>query len=164
MTLRSLSARLKEMGRPLSADAINKIENGASDEPRQVRRVDADDLVALAVALNVHPTALLLPPTARISGSAGEPVTVPVTGAGDVPARVAWEWAHGMRPLHGEVENPELSWLKFAQRALPEGWRGMPAATYAQWDAEEARQDYERILGLTGFNADGSRRDVDDDG
>ncbi|MFF9494242.1 helix-turn-helix domain-containing protein [Streptomyces flaveolus] len=164
LTLRALSARLKEMGRPLSADALNKIENGASDEPRQVRRVDVDDLVALAVALGVHPTALLLPPTARISGSGGEPVTVPVTGAGDVPARVAWEWAHGMRPLPREGEDPERSWLQFSYAALPEGWRGMPAATYAQWDAEQARQDYERILGLTGFNADGTRKDGGDDG
>jgi len=164
LTLRSLSARLKEMGRPLSADALNKIENGASEEPRQIRRVDVDDLVALSVALGVHPAALLLPPTARISGSSGAPTTVPVTGAGEVPARAAWEWAHGMRALPGGAGNPDANWLQFTDSALPDGWRGMPAATYAQWDAEQARQDYERILGLTGFNADGSPKDGGDDG
>ncbi|MFM9723729.1 helix-turn-helix domain-containing protein [Streptomyces scabiei] len=163
LTLRSLSARLKEMGRPLSADALNKIENGASDEPRQVRRVDVDDLAALAVALGVHPAALLLPPTARIAESNGEPVTVPITGAGEVPARAAWEWAHGMRPLPGQGD-PETAWFQFSQTALPDGWRGMPAATYAQWDAEQARQDYEQILGLTGFNPDGTTKGGGDDG
>ncbi|MET8766303.1 helix-turn-helix transcriptional regulator [Streptomyces sp. NPDC004658] len=59
LSLRELAARLASAGHSLSADAINKIENGreAGDE-RQVRRVDVDDLHALAAALNVRPEQL----------------------------------------------------------------------------------------------------------
>ncbi|MFF7982322.1 helix-turn-helix domain-containing protein [Streptomyces sp. NPDC007901] len=57
-TVRELSARLAKLGRPILPSGITKIEQGS-------RRVDADDLVALAVALKVTPTRLLLgpPPT-----------------------------------------------------------------------------------------------------
>jgi transcriptional regulator with XRE-family HTH domain len=52
LTLDQLSARLREMGRPIIASGISKIEQGE-------RRVDADDLVALARALEVMPVELL---------------------------------------------------------------------------------------------------------
>jgi transcriptional regulator with XRE-family HTH domain len=54
MSLRELSAKLKEQGRPILPSGITKIEHGE-------RRVDADDLVALAIAFNVSPARLLLP-------------------------------------------------------------------------------------------------------
>ena len=52
LTLDQLSTRLREMGRPIIASGISKIEQGE-------RRVDADDLVALARALEVMPVELL---------------------------------------------------------------------------------------------------------
>jgi transcriptional regulator with XRE-family HTH domain len=57
-TVRELSARLSKLGRPILPSGITKIEQGS-------RRVDVDDLVALALALEVTPTRLLLgpPPT-----------------------------------------------------------------------------------------------------
>ncbi|MFF1906023.1 helix-turn-helix domain-containing protein [Kitasatospora sp. NPDC058218] len=91
LTLRALSVALKDQGRSLSADALNKIENGASDEPRAIRRVDVDDLVALAVVLGVSPVTLLLPSDAR-----GE---TEVTGAGRVRSHDAWMWAWCNDPL-----------------------------------------------------------------
>ncbi|MFJ9440349.1 helix-turn-helix domain-containing protein [Kitasatospora sp. NPDC101235] len=91
LTLRALSAALKEHGRPLSADALNKIENGASEEPRSIRRVDVDDLMALAVVLGVSPVTLLLPADAR-----GE---AEITGAGRVHGQEAWMWAWCTDPL-----------------------------------------------------------------
>jgi len=54
--LRSLSKKLGEVGRPLGHSAIDQIEKGT-------RRVDVDDLVALALALDASPIALLTPPT-----------------------------------------------------------------------------------------------------
>ncbi|MEU5097591.1 helix-turn-helix transcriptional regulator [Streptomyces sp. NPDC020996] len=98
MSLRALSAELEQVGHPLSADALNKIENGrtlapGAEEPKQVRRVDVDDLAALAQALRVSPKSLLLPWTE----TANTPVEV--TGAGAVDARAAWEWAEGQKPL-----------------------------------------------------------------
>lgn len=57
-SVRELSARLTKLGRPILPSGITKLEQGQ-------RRVDVDDLVALAVALRVTPTRLLLgpPPT-----------------------------------------------------------------------------------------------------
>src|SRR5690242_1133606 len=52
MTLAALSARLREIGRPISISALSKIEQA-------LRRTDADDLVALAKALDVEPGELL---------------------------------------------------------------------------------------------------------
>lgn len=51
MTLRDLSERLAET-RPMGHSTLSEIENGA-------RRVDVDDLVALATALDVTPYQLL---------------------------------------------------------------------------------------------------------
>lgn len=68
LSLRGLSARLKDHGWNLSADALNKIENGrelsvGAVPLRQIRRVDVDDLVALAKALGVETSMLLVPLT-----------------------------------------------------------------------------------------------------
>jgi transcriptional regulator with XRE-family HTH domain len=52
--LRGLSTKLAEVGRPLGHSAVDQIEKGT-------RRVDVDDLVALAAALGVSPTTLLMP-------------------------------------------------------------------------------------------------------
>jgi tetratricopeptide (TPR) repeat protein/transcriptional regulator with XRE-family HTH domain len=52
MTLAALSARLTELGRPISISALSKTEQA-------LRRTDADDLVALARALEVEPEELL---------------------------------------------------------------------------------------------------------
>src|SRR5947207_14726355 len=50
--LRELAGRLKAVGRTILASGLVKIEQGK-------RRVDVDDLVALALALGVTPTELL---------------------------------------------------------------------------------------------------------
>ncbi|MFF2651484.1 helix-turn-helix domain-containing protein [Streptomyces sp. NPDC058045] len=55
LTKKQLSDRVSELGRPIPPLGIAKIESGG-------RRVDADDLVALAVALNVRPAAMLEDP------------------------------------------------------------------------------------------------------
>nr|WP_216377822.1 helix-turn-helix domain-containing protein [Streptomyces asoensis] len=47
-----LAARVTEAGRPMSASVLGKVESGA-------RRVDVDDLVAIAAALDVLPQQLL---------------------------------------------------------------------------------------------------------
>ncbi|MFE6521893.1 helix-turn-helix domain-containing protein [Streptomyces sp. NPDC057794] len=100
LTLRALSAELKERGRPLSADALNKIENGDGNEARGIRRVDVDDLMALAVVLDVSPLALLLPHDARGATD--------ITAAGQVDGREAWTWGRSMNPLgYSRIEDED---------------------------------------------------------
>lgn len=50
-----LSKRLTDLGHPIAVLGLRRIERGE-------RRVDTDDLLALAVALGVHPVDLLVPP------------------------------------------------------------------------------------------------------
>ncbi|MEU3226513.1 helix-turn-helix transcriptional regulator [Streptomyces sp. NPDC006976] len=149
LTKKELSERVGALGRAIPPLGISRIEQGT-------RRVDADDLVALAVALNVHPGALLLPSTATAEGVAE------ITAVGSVPARQAWEWAHGMRPLPPGGDGRK--WMEWRLRALPFGWRPMSPEEYAEWDLNEARASHKRILDLTGFNEDGSRKEEGNDG
>jgi transcriptional regulator with XRE-family HTH domain len=76
--LRALAARLADAGRPLTHTALDKIERGT-------RRVDVDDLMALAVALGVSPLRLLMPYT--ITGH--EPVQG--TCRASEPAHLLWD-------------------------------------------------------------------------
>ncbi|MFI2714848.1 helix-turn-helix domain-containing protein [Streptomyces collinus] len=108
LTLRALSAELKERGRPLSADALNKIENGAQADGRAVRRVDVDDLVALSAALGVGPLALLLPVDTEANDTIG------VTGTAPVSSLSAWQWGIG----EGPIELPKERGTAAAGRAL----------------------------------------------
>jgi hypothetical protein len=85
MTYTELSARLADLGRPIATLGLSRLERGT-------RRVDADDLVALAIALGTTPNRLLL---ATDAGSEPMPLTPAVT----VSARDAWLWATGERAL-----------------------------------------------------------------
>ena len=88
MSLRHLSERLAQLGHPILPSGINKIENGQ-------RRVDVGDLVALAQALDVSPSTLLMPP---------EP-------DGDRDNwRAAWRWLHGELPLGWEEGRRSPDW------------------------------------------------------
>lgn len=53
LSLEALSQRMSELGRPMLRSGLAKIESGE-------RRVDVDDLMALAIALQVTPNRLLL--------------------------------------------------------------------------------------------------------
>ncbi|WP_240503047.1 helix-turn-helix domain-containing protein [Streptomyces prasinopilosus] len=56
LSTRQLSTRLAEVGRPIPASGITRIEQG-------MRRVDVDDLAALAKTLDVQVAQLLLSPS-----------------------------------------------------------------------------------------------------
>lgn len=105
-----LARLLRDAGRPIAASAIAKVE-------RAERRVDVGDLTALAAALRVNPSALLLP----LKDAAHE--TVELTGAGSVSAKEAWEWADGERPLNAPVGTDLTELLEFELYARPAGRR-----------------------------------------
>ncbi|MGE5698337.1 MAG: helix-turn-helix domain-containing protein, partial [Candidatus Sericytochromatia bacterium] len=93
LTVRALSDRLTKTGRPLQPTAISKIEQGD-------RRVDVDDLSALALALKVNPSALLLP-----SHAGNEPI--PLTSHVSAPGWAVWSWADGDEPLPTRPDEPD---------------------------------------------------------
>jgi transcriptional regulator with XRE-family HTH domain len=88
MSTAALSARLTELGQPIQDTGITKIEKGD-------RRVDVDDLVALAVALGVTPNALLMPDLDDPSAAAA---TVALTPKEQGRADSLWAWAAGEQP------------------------------------------------------------------
>lgn len=103
-----LAAKLEELERPIPTLGLRKIES-------EERRVDADDLIALALALGVHPNALLLPPTKDPNH------VVTITGAGPRPAFDVWMWAEGDAPIiysHTPDHVPEKDRAEYATAAF----------------------------------------------
>lgn len=103
MSLRALSTEVEKAGRTLSADALNKIENGrhqGEEVPqKQIRRADVDDLVAIALALNVSPLTLLLP------DASGDQI-VELTDKRKVRSLTAWQWGEGQRTAMDYTPGP----------------------------------------------------------
>lgn len=89
MTKKQLADRVQELGRPIPPLGISRIEAGT-------RRVDADDLVALAIALNVSPPTLLLP------ADRGADPYIDLTPAAPTTVSRAWKWARGDSALPDE--------------------------------------------------------------
>jgi transcriptional regulator with XRE-family HTH domain len=106
-----LSERLTDVGRPIRATGLHRLETGK-------RRVDADDLVGLAAAFGVSPISLLLPPTTD-----GE---VAITETISVDAQRAWEWLRAQRPLLDQDEDALAEWIAFQRRSLPLALRRAP--------------------------------------
>ncbi len=82
LDLADVSARMARLGRPLSISGLSKVERGQ-------RGVDVDDLVALALALDVTPNRLLLTAEATPEG-----ITELTPKMGASPA-ACWRWATG---------------------------------------------------------------------
>jgi transcriptional regulator with XRE-family HTH domain len=105
-----VSARLDESGRHLGPTTIYKIEQGT-------RALDVDDLLALAVALEVSPVDLLVPgvwgddavwaaaPCVTMPASrarawiGGRALLTPITDAADLAERIRWMPAGRAREL-----------------------------------------------------------------
>jgi transcriptional regulator with XRE-family HTH domain len=99
VTTAELSRRLAALGQPIPDTSITKTEQGT-------RRVDVDDLVALAAALGVTPNTLLLPEVGYLGASEVHHLTPAVSGS----AEELWQWAQGERPLHMHVPGAD-AWL-----------------------------------------------------
>jgi 8-oxo-dGTP pyrophosphatase MutT (NUDIX family)/transcriptional regulator with XRE-family HTH domain len=124
LTYKELADLLEDLGRPIPTLGLSRIEKGN-------RRVDADDLVALAIALGVSPTALLLP---RNAGP-GEAIELTPEG-GPVTAQAAWVWADGKYPLVGRGEVTWREIADFESHARPVWHEG---GTLTQWRDEAKR-------------------------
>ncbi len=100
-----VAAAVTALGVPMTASTVTKIEVAG-------RRVNVDELVALALALNISPVTLLMPrqaPDADPSDPQSDQVGI--TDQVSVPWETAWRWMHGEWPFtHGKwpsVEKPE---------------------------------------------------------
>lgn len=102
-----LSELLEAIGRPIQPTGITKIEKGE-------RKVDVDDLLALAAVLRVNPGALLLPPVADKS-------MTEITAIGTVPSWKAWRWMDGREPISEPFDEDELADFQLVGR--PRGKR-----------------------------------------
>lgn len=150
LTQNDLSARLAAIGRPMPTASIGRLESGD-------RRVDVDDLMALAYVLDVSPLSLLLPFTEKPDDE------VRPTGVGrTMDAATAWTWAAGSEPNwydSGNREYQERTWRDFRRRSHPwwlkldarlddrlkptYGDLGQPAFVERKWEWEEEADDGE---------------------
>lgn len=96
LTYTQLSERLDtEAHWGITPTAIRRIEEGS-------RRVTVDDLVALAVALKVSPSTLLMPHHSTAGARAK------ATGTGTQNASNIWEWLTARNALKGEAGQKQL--------------------------------------------------------
>jgi transcriptional regulator with XRE-family HTH domain len=127
ITSERLVQAMGELGYNMPRTAISEIENGG-------RRVSVDDLMALAVALNVNPNALLLPHYSGDVEMGHELTAVPDTVTGEE----AWAWADGWQALpHHRADAPDVD----------ESLTGMAKgrALAAKHAAEDGRGFLERV-------------------
>lgn len=135
LTTEQLAERVTAYGRPMRANTITKIE-------KMQRRVDVDDLVALALALRVSVNALLLP-----TGGDGSD-TVGLTEEVSLRAADAWLWADGDKP-HDKAERDEYGdLLRYRLGSRPEWERDFIRSTYNQHLQEASRRT--SLAGNTG--------------
>lgn len=126
LTIYELAGALKKAGRPITPSAIAKIE-------KKQRQVTVDDLMALAVALDVNPVMLLLPGTVQ-----GD---VELSGGGTVTAKAAWDWFRKDMPLRTPPDDDGSAIVAFRLN-LPRGIRSFKITTPAGMRAAlEADQD-----------------------
>jgi transcriptional regulator with XRE-family HTH domain len=135
-----LARILEEIGRPIPELGLRRIESGD-------RRVDADDLVALAVALGVSPITLLMPEADKKDS----PVTI--TGEElELHASRVWTWLSGEDTLPQAPTQVELMGL-FTRTMFG-------AYAWPVWVQEEqqrrSRARLDEILGETGVESRGN--------
>ena len=114
LTLTGLAERMETVGRPVGESTLTNIELGH-------RRVDVDDLVALAVALDTTPNRLLL-------GDDADETRVDLTSTISASAVDVWGWACGEFPpdlVMGSTRHtvPDQPWIA---RHRPHDPREMP--------------------------------------
>lgn len=129
MTYAELSRRLEAVCRPIPPLGLRRMEAGE-------RRVDVDDLTALALVLGVSPLALMLP-----YGEQSAPAELANT---TVRHDELWQWAIGDRPLQGldgrRLQSDSLPpWLQVKTLTSAVGRGGMPVSDIGRWWDEKAK-------------------------
>jgi transcriptional regulator with XRE-family HTH domain len=126
LSLNELSVLLRALGRPLRENGVSKIELGN-------RRVDVDDLVALALALDVTPNRLLLP--ADASDSPKTLCDLAASGDVTVTTATAWRWACGEEAVEHDVGGArDLSrYMRFRNENRPHDPESLKPSEYERY-------------------------------
>jgi transcriptional regulator with XRE-family HTH domain len=127
-SLAELSEQMGRVGRPMLSSGLHRLEQGK-------RRIDCDDLVALAAAFGVSPIALLLPADGMSE--------ITLTDSLSADARAAWDWMRARRPLAiPEDEDEDFAVISFLRDSLPRTMRDRWPMTAAGLQAlQEDRPD-----------------------
>lgn len=107
MSQTDLVDRLRDLGLSYAVSAISKIEKGQ-------RKLDPDDLVGIAVALETTPNALMFG-AARFLG----PENLPLTPTKGYEADRVWLWADGEFPLEPSTPREQLDFQMQARPQYP---------------------------------------------
>ncbi|MFJ7242362.1 hypothetical protein ACIQWB_35285 [Streptomyces olivaceus] len=145
-----LREEMASQGRHLPATGVIKTESGE-------RRVDVDDLVALALALNVSPLTLLLP-------DSWSEEDVWLTERRRVQSRTAWLWGQGLAPAEdgGPEADDQAAYRageEFRALALP-AERRRASEHPANREAQELAEMVARLVQASGFSVDGESPSV----
>jgi transcriptional regulator with XRE-family HTH domain len=152
MSTTQLSDALDEKtGQKIPATGITRIEKGQ-------RRVDTDDLVALALVLRVSPLTLLMP-----EGWNSDPVKL--APKVEVPAQVAWLWGQGESPAEEIPSSADEAahaaywrlWEEFQALAQPAERRGM--GTYMGRALGALRTEIDRLTRAVRMETDEEKFD-----
>lgn len=143
---KELAQMLEDVGRPIPTLGLRRIEVGE-------RRVDADDLMALAVVFNVSPLTLLLP------ADGSNTLASKMTGVPDreVAHNVQWLYAQGQEPLTlpnmGHGSEADRQKVVFRLRSVPQIELRAAGVSKTIGDEEEPGED-----GMHGLAAELRRR------
>ena len=131
LSLTELAERMDAVGRPMMASGLHKIEKGE-------RRVDVDDLVALALTLDVAPNRLLLPAEA-------DRTAVALTATVRAGAEQAWRWACGEAalplPFEPDTETRLAAQIGYRNYSFP--FRNAPHVPRDELTIEETEEHAE---------------------
>lgn len=127
MSTPGLAARCAELGAPkLTAQALYKLEGQRGREDRRPRPVTVDELLALALALDVAPVHLLVP-----VDDGDEPYQVTATAAAERFRVRAWIRGHALlerfpragasRAFFSEQPEEDVEWGRLTDTALGKG-------------------------------------------
>lgn len=133
LTYVELSDRLSDVGRPIPVLGLRRIERGE-------RRVDIDDLVALAVVLATSPVDLLVPGEAPDDEEYG--ITPEVTST----AAVARDWIAGVDFLSPPQTPVDLA---KAIQAMPRERAQMLAGKWSATTLEDQARVVARVQGIS---------------
>lgn len=132
LTLAEVSARTEEIGQPIAVLGLRRIE-------RAERRVDYDDLLTLAIALDVAPIDLMVP--AAYTNVVPYPI-----GTSEYGSKTVYEWiaSHGNLdpddPFMDPTPYPRIAELDELLRWLPEDRR---ETVLREWVLEQYSEEAE---------------------